>query len=410
MLIIELPVLVLLLLLSAFFSGSETAFFSLSRARAAALRRSPSRSERGVAALISKPVGLLVTILFGNMLVNIAATSLWTLLALREFGEEFFELSALAMTFFLLIFGEVTPKSLAAYRPLAVAKRSTKPLKLLYRLLYPIRQPLTRLSSALVRKLHKHATAAETLTAEELRTALTLAREQGVVDEIESSMVERILILEERLARQMMTPISEVVSLPVNTPPAEALGVFRQHRFARLPIKTEDGTEWLGLVRARDIAQAVIVGPATNLRPYLLPLHHVPESANALALLRHFNSTESHLALVNDEYGVLAGLVTLQDIHGELFDTARGEERKLRQLEPGVFVCESSLGLDDFNRNLDSDLQDPHYNSIGGYLTGLLGRIPTEGERLTATGFSFTVLEATPTRIVRLLVRREGDE
>jgi len=218
--------LVLLLLLSAFFSGSETAFFSLSRARTEALRRSSSRSEQGVADLVSKPVGLLVTILFGNMLVNIAATSLWTLLALREFGEEFFELSALAMTFFLLIFGEVTPKSLAAYRPLAMAKRSTKPLKLLYKLLYPIRRPLTRLSSALVRSIGKHASPEEALTAEELRTALTLAREQGVIDEIESSMVERILVLEERLARQMMTPISEVVSLPVNTLPAGCSGCF----------------------------------------------------------------------------------------------------------------------------------------------------------------------------------------
>jgi putative hemolysin len=401
---------VLLLLLSAFFSGSETAFFSLSRARTEALRRSSSRSEQGVADLISKPVGLLVTILFGNMLVNIAAASLWTMLALREFGEEFFELSALAMTFFLLIFGEVTPKSLAAYRPLAMAKRSTKPLKLLYKLLYPIRRPLTRLSSALVRSIGKHSSPEEALTAEELRTALTLAREQGVIDEVESSMVERILILEERLARQMMTPISEVVSLPVNTPPAEALGVFRRHQYARLPIRTGDGTEWLGLVRARDIAQAVIIGPATNLRPYLLPLHHVPESANALALLRHFNSTGSHLALVNDEYGVLAGLVTLQDIHGELYDTANSGVRKLRRLEPGVFVCESSLGLDDFNRNLGTNIQDPHYNSIGGYLTGLLGRIPQPGERLSAAGYSFTVLEATSTKIVRLLARREGDE
>lgn len=400
----------LLLLLSAFFSGSETAFFSLSRARTEALRRSSSRSEQGVADLISKPVGLLVTILFGNMLVNIAAASLWTMLALREFGEEFFELSALAMTFFLLIFGEVTPKSLAAYRPLAMAKRSTKPLKLLYKLLYPIRRPLTRLSSALVRSIGKHSSPEEALTAEELRTALTLAREQGVIDEVESSMVERILILEERLARQMMTPISEVVSLPVNTPPAEALGVFRRHQYARLPIRTGDGTEWLGLVRARDIAQAVIIGPATNLRPYLLPLHHVPESANALALLRHFNSTGSHLALVNDEYGVLAGLVTLQDIHGELYDTANSGVRKLRRLEPGVFVCESSLGLDDFNRNLGTNIQDPHYNSIGGYLTGLLGRIPQPGERLSAAGYSFTVLEATSTKIVRLLARREGDE
>lgn len=405
MIAIQFAILALLLLLSAFFSGSETAFFSLSAARLEVMGRSNSPAERRVARLMREPSGILVTLLFGNMLVNVGASSLVTSVSMGLFGPQSLELTGLVMIFVLLILGEVTPKSLAAYRPLVQARRASGPLGLFHRLIAPVRVPLTALSRALIRSLEGRIAVSETPTAEELRTALEIAGQDGELDEEERAIMVRLFELDSKRVKRLMTPVGDIVSLGADSTPAEALAVFRRHQFARLPCYHGDPDNWVGVVRAQDVGHAVLTGPPADLGPLLREVHFVPEESTALALLVHFCRTRTHLALVSDEYGVLAGLATLQDVYDEL-EEAPGRNPKLRRQGPGRFVCAGSLALDDFNRATGARITDENYGSLGGWLTGLVGRIPRTGELFSAEGFEFTILEAEPNRIVRVLAQR----
>ncbi|HDR06244.1 MAG TPA: CBS domain-containing protein, partial [Candidatus Coatesbacteria bacterium] len=219
----------------------------------------------------------------------------------------------------------------------------------------------------------------------------------------------RLFELDSKRVRRLMTPAADIVSLGADSTPAEALALFRRHQFSRLPCYDGDPDNWVGVVRAQDVGHAVLSGPPPDLRPLLRELHFVPEEATALSLLAHFHRTRTRLALVSDEYGVLAGLATLQDIYDELEESPRHNTR-LRRQGPGRFVCAGSVALDDFNRAAGTDILDENYSSLGGWLTGLVGRIPRTGERLVAEGFVFTILEAEPNRIVRVLAQRAGGE
>ncbi|MCK4595007.1 DUF21 domain-containing protein, partial [bacterium] len=279
MIAIQFAVLALLLLLSAFFSGSETAFFSLSAARLEVVGRSNNPAERRVARLMREPSGVLVTLLFGNTLVNVGASSLATSISLGLFGPQSLELAGLVMIFVLLILGEVTPKSLAAYRPLIQARRASGPLGLFHRLIAPVRVPLTALSRALVRSLEGRITVSETPTAEELRTALEIAGQEGELDEEERAIMVRLFELDSKRVKRLMTPGADIVSLGADSTPAEALAVFRRHQFARLPCYHGDPDNWVGVVRAQDVGHAVLTGPPADLEPLLREVHFVPEEA-----------------------------------------------------------------------------------------------------------------------------------
>jgi len=409
MLALRFTVLGFLFLFSAFFSGSETALFSLSAARLESLSRSASHAERRIARLMREPSGVLVTLLFGNMLVNVGASSLVTDLFLDLFGRGGLELAGLVMTLALLILGEVTPKSLAAHRPLAQARRSSGPLSLFHRLVAPVRLPLAALSRSLVRSLEGRIAKSDTPSVEELRTALEMAGQEGELDEEEETIMVRLFELDSKRVRRLMTPAADVVSLGVDSSPAEALAVFRRYQFGRLPCYDGDPDNWVGVVRAQDVGHAVLAGPPKDLRPLLREVHFVPEEATALTLLAHFHRTRTHLALVSDEYGVLVGLATLQDVYDELEESPRHNPR-LRHQGPGRFVCAGSVALDDFNRAAGAKISSDDYSSLGGWLTGLADRIPRTGERIVAAGFAFTVLEAEPNRVVRVLAQRAADE
>ncbi|MBD3373052.1 MAG: DUF21 domain-containing protein [Candidatus Coatesbacteria bacterium] len=406
MLIIEISVIAVLLFFSAFFSSSETAYFSLSSGRRETMESSSRAGERRAAGLIARPTDLLVTLLMGNLLVNVASSSLATAVLLRYMETGALEYATLGMTFVLLILGEVTPKSLAAYHPVRWAVRAGRLLNFFRVLFTPVRVPLTRLSRRLMRKLAERSADSDSLTVEELRTALEMAREHGEVDEFESMMLGQIFALEDKRVRQIMTPASDIVSLELGEKPAAALEIFRRHQFARLPVYQDEPDNWVGVVRAQDVGHAVLSGPPANLRPLLRPIIFIPESASALTLLRRLRAEGSHLALVTDEYGVLVGLVTLQDIYDELYEIGAQRGSKLRRLGPERWVCAGSLGLDDFGRGTGVGIVDEYYSSLGGHLTGILGRIPEAGERLSADGLDYEILAAEPTRIVRVLVQK----
>jgi putative hemolysin len=409
MLALQFVILGTLLLFSAFFSGTETALFSLSAARLEALGRSANHADRRIARLMGEPSSVLVTLLFGNMLVNVGASSLASEVSLSLFGPQGLELAGLVMLVVLLMLGEVTPKNLAAYRPLAQSRWASGPLSLFHRLFLPVRIPLTALSRSLVGSLKRRVSESETPSAEELRTALEMAGQEGELDEGEKTIMVRLFELDFKPVKRLMTPAADIVSIDVSSSPAEALAVFRRYQFARLPSYEGDPDNWVGVVRAQDVGHAVLAGPPSDLRPLLHEVHYVPEEATALSLLAHFRRTNTHLALVSDEYGVLVGLATLQDIYDELEELPRHNPR-LRRQGPDRFVCAGSLPLDDFNRATGSNVTDENYSSLGGWLTGLEGRIPRTGERLVGGGFQFTILEAEPTRIVRVMARRLPEE
>jgi len=324
-----------LLALSAFFSGSETALFSLSRVQVQRLRKKGGRGGRAVAELLALPRRLLITILVGNMVVNVASASLVASVATGLLGHSGVGVAIGLTTLLLLIFGEVTPKTFAVRNAEAVSRAAAVPLLWLSRAIWPLRVVLRGITTAVLFVLRQgHVQSAPVLTQREFRAALEVGEEEGVIDELEHEMVERIFEFRDLDAREVMVPRTEMACVDEHTTVAAALEVARSSRRSRLPVHTGDLDEVWGIFDVRDlpswrgrgvegrtirevVEQTDAMAPPPK-RPLVRPAFLVPETRHVGDLMRDMRHSGEHMAILLDEYGGTAGLVTLQQFVDEL--------------------------------------------------------------------------------------------
>lgn len=409
-----------LVLLSAFFSGSETALFSLSRDRLRRFRSGTSHLEHVAAQLVSRPRALLVTLLFGNMLVNVMFFALSSALVWdigRRAATPWAEGAAgLGVLLVVIVFGEVAPKTIAATAPVGLARVASFPLALLGGLLKPITwtldrvviEPATRLmtgrrSGQGERGLH--------VTAEELQAIVELAADEGVVGRDESGMIGEVLRIHATKVREVMVPRVDMVACDVATPTAEVLDVFRRTRHKRLVVYRDSADEVVGLVTAR----RAFLDPGRPLASLLEPVRFVPEQQTVERLLRMFRENKIQLAVVVDEYGGTAGLVTLEDcleeIVGDIRDEHDARATAVERLSDREFLLAGDLSIRAWSEYVRAELgAETRVDTLGGFVMGLLGRIPTEGDSCRWGNVRFTVREVSrrpygaPGRPLKVLV------
>jgi CBS domain containing-hemolysin-like protein len=400
---------IFLLLLSAFFSGSETAFFSLPRQSVAGMATGGRRSRR-VASLLSEPRKLLVSILFGNLLVNIANTSAVTVLAIRLFGERGVGYSALVMTILILIFGEIVPKSLAIRDSPVISIRVAPLMQFFMVVFYPFRLVLGRIADTAARACRRlFGEREERYGARELAVAVEAGHREGLFDEFEKEFLTNLFMFAETTVHGVLTPRVEVFSLDVDTPLQEALIRIRSRGYTRVPLYEGEPENIVGILHAKDLllhARDERIG----LRDLVRPVDFVPETKNIRDLLGDLITSHRHVVIAVDEHGSFEGIVTLEDILEEIF----GEIRDRR--EPPVqeymmtgedsIIVEGTMSLEDLGEVFRADLVSKEVETIAGYLIEEIGRIPREGETFNLGDLRFLVISAGRTRIDKMKIER----
>jgi len=404
--------LVVLLGLSAFFSGSETALFSLSRLALSRLENG-SHDGKKILHLLSSPGRLLITILIGNMVVNILASAIATKLALHHFGDSGVSIAIGVMTFLLLVFGEITPKTYAVEHHTSFAMYSSGPLYRISRVLSPLISALKYLTDKLVEfggtPLKEEYSY---LTAESLRTMIEVSEQEGILKEEEEEMIKGIMDFSETLVREVMIPRFDMECLNITADREATFALIRESGFSRIPVFAENIDDVKGILYAKDLLKFIKDCTSNfDLNDIIHEAFFVPETMKIDTLMNELQKRKTQIAIVVDEYGGTEGLVTMEDlveeIVGEILDEYDEEERLIERISDHIYLVSGKIDIDELNDELDIELPTEEVDSIGGLLMAKLEKVPEMGDETTVDGVRLIVEEVDGLRLekVRLIMQ-----
>ena len=408
----------ILIALSAFFSGSEAAFFSLSKEMIDSLKESSSRTSIRIVRLLVKPRFLLITILIGNTLVNVAAATVAALLTADissyfKFSEELAILiEIIVVTLVLLIFSELTPKVFAVKNSYKFATTVSIPMQAVSFILYPIVLVLDRfptlLSGLLATRVKKYL-----LSKEELKTLIEVSEEKGALEEDEKEMIHSIFEFSKTTVKEIMVPRIDMVCVEKGIALGKLINLIKTKGHTRIPLYDDKVDNILGIIHAKELLPFIndhsqIVNLASLARPALF----VPESKLIDELLKDFQVEQQHMAIVVDEYGGTAGLITLEDvieeIVGEIQDEYDAEKPLVKKIDNNHFLVDAKIDLDELNEELNINLPGDHsYESLGGFIFNLIGSVPEKKQEIEYGKCKFIIEKIDRNRIIEVLIIKE---
>ena len=405
--------LLVLFLLSAFFSACEAAFFSLSPLQLTEMKEKRSRSGSLVNSLLAKPRELLITIYIGNELVNIAISVLTTSIAIALFGNMGVGIAIGVGTFLLLIFGDIVPKSMSIKMAQSYALIAAYPLKLFYNIVHPPQQFLTGLAEKFINKLGIRSLSQKesAITDEEFRTMVQMGVGEGEIDPEEKEMIQNIIKFSDTTVEEIMTPKIDMVTLNVEDHLDEIIPKIVENFYSRVPMYDKEQENIIGILLTKQLNQIKHLPKENiNIKSMLHPPFSVPKSKKIKEMLADFKKMKRHMAIVLDEYGSVAGLVTLEDILeelvGEIDSEMRMDQRPVIKVDNDNYKLMGVYSLHDFNEYFKSNLPEDQYNTLGGLVFGLFVRVPRSGEAATCENFKFRVEKMKGPRILRLHLTR----
>jgi putative hemolysin len=402
-LVLQIVALILLLCCSAFFSSSETCLFSLNSLQINRIRERHARAAKQIENMLDHPTSLLSTILIGNTLVNVSAAALGYVI-LENLEVHHAEAIAIPVeTALLLIFGEVGPKRLAMTHAADLATHYAGFLTFLIRVSSPFRIALERTADLFMKDLHAPG---KTLTEDEFLTVVEVGEEEGVLDEEERTMVDGIIRLEETQASDVMTPRVDLIGIDLTDPPEEQEAVARSCRYRYLPLYRETLDDIEGFL---DVPR-FLLSDGHDLSIARIQPFYVPETVPLDTLLTTFQKEKRRVAVVSDEFGGTAGLITRGDILEEIapdVDNEYGdEELTIQQVGENRWLVDGATSLEDINYELDMDLDADGADRIAGWVAAQAERIPRRGERVEGQGCRATVENVRRQRILLVMVEK----
>ncbi|MFB6128797.1 MAG: hemolysin family protein [Halorhabdus sp.] len=405
-----------LLALSAFYSSSEIAMFSLPAHRIEVLVEDGVSGAKTLQSLKAKPHKLLVTILVGNNIVNIAMSSISTgLLAEYLTRSQSVAISTFGITTLVLLFGEIGPKSYAVENTESWALSIARPLKWSERLLYPLVFLFDKMTSVITWATGSDA-AIETsyVTREEIRDMIQTGEREGVLDEEERQMLQRTLRFNRTIAKEVMTPRLDMDAISVDASIDEAIEECIHSGHARLPVYEGSLDNVIGVVHIRDLVRDAQYGGADDieLEDVIEPTLHVPESKNVDELLTEMRAERLHMVIVIDEFGTTEGLVTMEDLTEEIVgEILEGEEEHpIEFVDDDTVTVKGEVNIEEVNEALDIDLPEgEEFETIAGFVFNRAGRLVEEGETIEYDGVQIRVEQVENTRIMKARITRPDD-
>ena len=414
----EYILIVLCLLGSAFFSGTEIAYTSLSKLKIKKERENPKGIQRLVLFIYDHFDNALSTLLIGNNLVNIAATSIATVMAVkladglggRIEDDTASTIVTVVMTVLILIFGEITPKMIARRCCDTISKWASVPLMVLMVLLFPavlVTSWIVKVFSLLWRK--KDGTEV-TITEEEFENILDTAEDEGIIDESETELLQSALEFTDLDAGDILTPRIDVVGFELNDSLETILGIINESQFSRYPVYERTVDHVVGILYVKHLLKELAEGRQTSLRELMLEPVFIPKSMKLHAIMDEFRTRRTHMAVVADEYGGITGIVTMEDVLeqlvGEIWDENDDIVNDWQSLGKDRYECAGDLNLSEFFGHLDLDDEevDTSCATVGGWATEIIGAMPVPFDAFDYKNFTILVKEVDDNRIERLIV------
>lgn len=404
--------LLILLSLSGFFSGSETAFMSVNRVKIREQANSGDRRALSVDKLLHDETKLLTTILIGNNLVNIATSSLATAIAIDIFGSKGVGIATGIVTLFILIFGEITPKALGNKSSIKFSKTVSIYLIWLEKLLYPFIKFFSALIKIMVGEDNMITSAF--LSEEEIKRFVNVSEEEGVIKETESEMIQSIFDFDDTLVREIMVPRIDMICIKKNASIEELVELAVENGHSRIPVYEESIDEIVGLIYVKDLLNLILRDSIedVSLKDLIKPIYFIPETKPINQLLAEMKSRKEHMAIVLDEYGGTSGLITIEDlleeIVGDIQDEYDLEPKQIEIISKNEVMVDGKVDIDEINEILPELLLDrEEYETISGFVLHHLGYFPEEGEKIKIDGLKIIITETSEHRIEKVKIVSE---
>ncbi len=405
----ELTLLILLILLSSFFSGTETALVALGKYYI-------KKENKVLSGLLKEPQKTLTTILIGNMFVNVFASSLAAYVAISLWGEKGVWLSTILMTFIILLFGEISPKSIAIYMPEKIAILAAYPLKFFTIVFFPLVYLLTKFVELFSLIFHIKEEEDE-FSEEDVNILLSLGKENGVLKEEERRMIEKIMVFRETTVKEVMVPRVDMECLESEFTLKDVMDNIKKLHHSRIPVYENNIDNILGILYIKDLTRYLNEEKLdTSIVKLIRKPYFVPENKKADELLQELIKNNIQIAIVVDEYGGVAGLVTMEDlmeeIVGEIQDEYDKEEEPIKKIDENTYIVDGLVNLYTLSEVLNVDLVDEEedFDTLSGLIFELTSHIPKEKEKVEYKGIEFEVIKTQKNRIVKVKVRVKGEE
>ncbi len=413
--VIQLFILLILLALSAFFSSSETALVTVNKIRMRNMAEGGNKQAETVIKTVENQGKMLSAILIGNNVVNLSASSLATVMASSLFGNKAVGIATGILTLLILVFGEITPKTMATYSAEKISLKVAGYIYFLMTVLTPVIF-LVNLLSGVVLKLCGVDTKEkrESITEDELRTIVEVSHEEGVLETEEKKMITNVFDFGESLAKDIMVPRVDMTFAQVDDTYDQLLEIYRKERYTRIPVYEDSTDNVIGIINVKDLL-LLDSKEDFHIRDYLRQPLYTYEYKKASELMLEMRKSLNNIVIVLDEYGATAGLITLEDMLEEIVGDIRDEydsdeEESLVEIKPGVYRVNASMKLDDLNDRLELHLQSEEYDSLGGLVIGLLDHLPEEGEKVEEDGLQMTVEHVDKNRIETIILTLPAKE
>ncbi|MBR5127845.1 MAG: HlyC/CorC family transporter [Roseburia sp.] len=414
--IVQLIILLILLVLSAFFSSAETALMTVNKIRLRTLVENGDKRAERVLAITEDSGKLLSAILIGNNVVNLSASSMATILATKLWGNAGAGIATGILTFLILIFGEISPKTLATIHAEKLSLIYSGPIAFLMKILTPVIFIINKLAMGFLFLIGVKPSDADTqMTEEELLTIIDVSKEEGVIEDEEHEMINNLFDFGDSQAKEVMVPRIDMVFADVDSTYDELIAIFKDNMFTRLPVYEENTDNVIGILNMKDILLCTN-RENFSIRKLIREPYFTYEHKNTAELFIEMRKSSISLAIVLDEYGATAGLITLEDLLEEIVGEIRDEydtdeEDAIEQLNEREFIVLGSANLDDICEKLDLNFTSDDYDTIGGYLIGLLDHLPEKNEIIiTEDDILLRVEQMDKNRIEKIYIKKPIDK
>ncbi len=397
----------ILFLFSGFFSSAEASLFSLTDLHLHKMKSDNYPFAGFVSKLLEKPQRLLITIVASNEAVNIVISILAASFFIGLFGVNGQWVSIIFTSLVLLIAGEAIPKTFGVTYPMQISSTISPLLTLIYRLEYPVVAILEKASGFInYSRVQSHDD--DVLMEDEFKTLVHAGKLAGVVNESQKELINKIFELGDKPVTDIMIPRVDMFCLPINMPMEEIIAVVVKERRERIPIYTDDRDDIAGILLARDLLAAVGLGRQTSIERILIRPYFVPEGKTINGLLHDFQENRMQIAIVVDEYGGVSGLVTLEDILGHLFEEAYSVDNEAfddcEKIDDHTIIIPGKMPMEQFNNLMQTQMPEEEFDTIGGFVLHLFGKLPVKGEEVSFEGYTFLIENVGRARILKIRV------
>lgn len=407
--IIEFIVIIIGVILSAFFSSSETAITGTSKIKIRQLEKKKVKNAKILNKLTDDIQTMITTILVGNNIVNIVTTTVATIFFTDLYGAKGAVISTITMTLLILIFGEITPKTIAQKKNIPISLYVSRTIYILTKILKPLVVILSYITSGIIRLFIYEDSSEEIVTEEDLKEIVGVGEEEGVINNEESEIINNVFDFKDSDVADIMTPRTNVEAISVDCSKEELEEFLKSTNHSRIPVYKENIDNIIGILHVKDLVNKLLENRKIDLKKSIRPTYYVYEYMSIIDLFKQMQAKNVSLSIVIDEYGGTSGIVSVEDILeelvGEIDDEYDTNSDMIYKIDRQTFIVDPTMHIDEVNDYFDINLKEQKSDSIGGFVIDNIDRLPKDGDKIVIDDIEFRIEKVERYRIVTLKLK-----